>query len=126
MSGHEFLACFGCFAIGIICRGCARTIASYYASSRLHFTETPRGFARAEFTDRDGIRCSIQKSSLATEDCIWLGCNKANPRTCVAGKGWTAVSMPEDYVADTRMHLTRQNVAELLPALHRFVDRGGL
>lgn len=35
--------------------------------------ETARGFSRIEFADYNGEMCSLQKSSLATEDCIWLG-----------------------------------------------------
>ena len=37
--------------------------------------KTERGFLRGEFTDRYGHECSIQESSLATEECIWLGCD---------------------------------------------------
>lgn len=32
---------------------------------------TERGFFRVDFDDRYGERCSIQKSSLATEDAIF-------------------------------------------------------
>jgi hypothetical protein len=35
---------------------------------------TNRGFALVEFTDRNGQACTLQKSSLADEDCVWLGC----------------------------------------------------
>ena len=38
----------------------------------LRFPE--RGFTRADFVDRYQRRCSIQESSIATERCIWLGC----------------------------------------------------
>lgn len=72
---------------------------------------TQRGFARAEFTDRYGNACSIQKSSLATEDAIWLGCDEGRHvgGQCLA-----------------RMHLTQEMVAALLPLLHRFVETGEL
>jgi len=36
---------------------------------------TERGFDYVEFTDRYGQVSSLQKSSIATEDCIWLGIN---------------------------------------------------
>ena len=85
---------------------------------------TERGFARAEFTDLYGVKCSLQKSSLATDDAIWLGCNDADPRQLVYGQGWVPVAMPEEYVANTRMHLSREQVAELLPLLQRFVETG--
>ena len=61
--------------------------------------QTERGFARADFTDRDGAECSIQKSE---EACIWLGVN------------------------NNRMHLTRELTAELLLYLQRFVETGEL
>lgn len=61
-----------------------------------------RGFLKGKFKDRYGVECSIQKSSLATEDCIWLG-----------------------TVVD-RMHLTQEMVAELLPLLQHFVETGEL
>lgn len=64
-----------------------------------------RGFLRGEFTDRYGEKCSIQKSSLASEDCIWLGCNR--PR-------------------GARMHLTREMAADLIPLLQHFVETGDL
>lgn len=99
---------------------------------------TGRGFALAEFVDRNGVKCSLQKSSIATEDAIWLGCDDENPRVMVAGKGWQpvayAVAEPEpdnlvtidakEMLVNTRMHLTREQVAALLPLLQGFVDCG--
>lgn len=35
--------------------------------------ETNRGFSIIEFTDFNKEECSIQKSSLATDHCIWNG-----------------------------------------------------
>ena len=74
---------------------------------------TDRGFAHAEFKDRYDAPCSIQKSSLAFEDCIWLGCDRAKfdqqGRFCGA-----------------RMHLTQEMAAELIPLLQKFVDTGEL
>jgi len=72
-----------------------------------------RGFLRGKFKDRYGEDCSIQKSSLATEDCIWLGCDHETVdkqgRPCGA-----------------RMHLTREMVSDLLPLLQHFVATGDL
>lgn len=90
----------------------------------MNVEHTPRGFGRIEFTDRYGVECSLQKSSLATEDAIWLGCNEANPQTLIPGEGWKPVPMPEEYIANTRMHLTRKQVSELLPHLQKFVETG--
>jgi hypothetical protein len=87
-------------------------------------TYTARGFSKIDFTDHYDVACSLQKSSLATEDAIWLGCNHANPRKLIPGNGWHPVEMPAEYVADTRMHLTREQVARLLPILQHFVATG--
>lgn len=68
------------------------------------------GFARANFIDAGGNHCSIQESSSAGEPRIWLGVDAdlATGRIC------------------TRMHLNREQVAELLPLLQRFVETGDL
>lgn len=89
---------------------------------------TGRGFSIYEFIDRYGVECSVQKSSLAFEDCIWLGANKIGLKEFKAGHGWTAVQLEDTlehhFNANTRMHLTRQQVADLLPILKRFVETG--
>ena len=72
--------------------------------------ETERGFVRGEFVDKYGQRCSIQKSSLATEDCVWLGVD-------VNIKG---------QEVNERMHLTQGMVSALLPFLVQFVTTGEL
>ena len=87
---------------------------------------TKRGFAVLAFRDQHEIHCSIQKSSLANEDCIWLGCDDPDPRSLIPGQGWTKLQMPENYMVNTRMHLTRDQVAALLPVLQYFVDHGDL
>jgi hypothetical protein len=94
---------------------------------------TERGFARQEFTDRNGVECSIQKSSLATEDCIWLGSNEIGlKRFDPNNGGWSDVPLQQDHpfgvthIANTRMHLTRGQVAKLLPLLEKFVSTGEL
>jgi len=87
---------------------------------------TSRGFAKTTFADQHGVECSLQKSSVATEDCIWLGCNDANPRVLIQGAGWVPWPMPKEYVADTRMHLTREQAAFLAERLQRFADTGEL
>lgn len=77
-----------------------------------------RGFARADFKDRNGEACSIQESSLqfveGDEDggpCIWLGQNEGTHHRghCLA-----------------RMHLTRDMAREIAAALLRFADTGQL
>ncbi len=63
--------------------------------------KTNRGFDIIRFTDRNGDKCSIQKSSIATEDCIWLGSEQG-----------------------IRMHLNTAQVAQLLSTLELFIKTG--
>ena len=91
---------------------------------------TPRGFAIHTFTDRNGNKCSLQKSSIATEDCIWIGCDEIGLKRFDPGKGWSNVNLQQDHpngvthIANNRMHLTRLQVEKLLPILDRFVSTG--
>lgn len=91
---------------------------------KMEVTETIRGFKLIKFFDSNWVSCSLQKSGLGGK--IWLGCNDAEPRVIVPGKGWMPIEMPSDYIANTRMHLSREQVAELLPHLQRFVESGDL
>jgi hypothetical protein len=72
------------------------------ARTPLQVTSTERGFAIVEWRDRYDVPCTLQKSSLATEDCIWFG-----------------------TITD-RMHLTQEMVRNLLPLLQRFAETGEL
>ena len=63
-----------------------------------HITE--RGFSILFFWDTNNLECSLQSSSTATEECIWLGFNK------------------------NRMHLNQKQVKKLLPYLKNFVETG--
>jgi hypothetical protein len=92
---------------------------------------TERGFAIYNFEDYSGGECSLQKSSLATEDAIWLGLDDADPvimakDTPEGGTGWVKYPIPETVLLNTRMHLTRTQVKELLPILKKFVQTGEL
>ena len=69
---------------------------------RLETSVNERGFDYISFQDDYQFDCSLQKSSLATEDAIWLG-KKTD-----------------------RMHLTQKQVKVLLPFLKRFVKTGYL
>jgi hypothetical protein len=99
--------------------------------------EPVRGFKRLEFIDRYGVDCSIQRSSLATEDAIWLGVSEADPRILARearalgvdtdqDNGWISYPVPQGVSMNTRMHLTRDQVAALLPTLQRFAETGEL
>lgn len=94
--------------------------------------KTERGFDTLTFTDRYGETCSLQKSSLATEDCIWFGVNE--PKITALAKdvygsdasGWVTISIPEYAHLSARMHLTQEQVRELLPYLIKFAETGEL
>lgn len=101
----------------------------------MEVNKTCRGFGIVEFEDRYGSKCSLQKSSLATEDAIWFGCDDANPiimasqakqhgveteETC----GWVEFPIPKEVSLTTRMHLTQEQVIELLPILQKFAETG--
>jgi len=73
----------------------------------MELIETDRGFKLARFLDINGELCSIQESSLATDDAIWLGIQH------IEGK-------------PARMHLNRQLIIELLPHLTKFLQTGRL
>lgn len=93
--------------------------------------KTNRGFSISEFRDRYNAKCSLQKSSIATEDCIWLGIDDADPKilasqTPEGGNGWVTYDIPDNVLLTTRMHLTRKQVARLLPSLIKFVLTGDL
>jgi hypothetical protein len=68
----------------------------------IKINKTNRGFKVAYFDDLYHQKSSIQESSLATDQAIWLGCQ------------------------GNRMHLNRQMVRELLPYLIYFAIFGRL
>ena len=78
---------------------------------KLQFHSTDRGFVRSDFVDLNGQRCSIQESSLATEDAIWIGCDEGlhTGSKCLA-----------------RMHIDQKMALELIEVLQHFVRNGTL
>lgn len=90
---------------------------------------TDRGFSYIEFEDHYGSGCSLQKSSLATEDAIWLGIDDPNPQIMASkiidgATGWAKYPIPEDVLITTRMHLTIKQVEALIPILQNFLETG--
>ena len=90
--------------------------------------KTQRGFSYSEFKDSYGLECSIQKSSSAMDDYIWFGIDK--PLLTIfedenMGK-YIKTTMPKTFMVDSRMHLNREQVKELLPILQHFVNTGEL
>jgi hypothetical protein len=105
-------------------------------ASEISIRRTLRGFSTGEFDDRYGLECSIQKSSIATEDCIWLGINNAKPEIMASDAirlgidnkgetvGWVPYEVPGEVLMHTRMHLSQENVRSLLPLLIKFAVTG--
>jgi len=98
-------------------------------------SKTERGFSLIKFEDTYGSPCSIQKSSLATADAIWLGIDDPKPQilakeAAVHGihtdktTGWIPYPLSSSLMLTTRMHLTREQVAKLISVLQNFVDTG--
>lgn len=81
----------------------------------MEYKHTSRGFGLWTFQDRYGQPCSLQDSSIATEDCIWLG---VDIRTDLN----TGDPLPDSQ--NFRMHLTREQAAALIPKLQYFVEHG--
>jgi hypothetical protein len=87
------------------------------------FKLTPRGFGTLEFKDRYGEECSLQQSSLASENAIWFGVDEAKPIYEDTAKPFI---LPDNVVVSGRMHLTQDQVIVLLPYLQHFVKTGWL
>ena len=96
---------------------------------------TQRGFGKGKFKDAYGAECSIQKSSLATKDAIWLGIEDAKPQIMCNNAernglvkqgdcGWQPFEIPKDVMLTTTMHLTQREVRQLLPILEKFAKTG--
>lgn len=91
---------------------------------------TERGFAYVEFEDNNGTACNIQKSSLADDDAIWIGAKEIGLKKFTPYQGWEDQDTRGDppygitFVANNRMHLTRWQVAALLPVLQHFAATG--
>lgn len=77
----------------------------------MNVEETDRGFQIVKFNDRNGLACSLQQSSIIGpyEDAddrpgssaVWFGCYESN-----------------------RAHLSREQVAELVPLLQHWLATG--
>lgn len=78
----------------------------------MNIYKTERGFRRADFEDQNGKACSIQESSVATDDLLWLGCDEGLHGAeghCLA-----------------RMHLSRSEAGALASMLRHFELHGYL
>ena len=101
-------------------------------------SHTNRGYNLLSFRDRYDEECTLQESSLATEDAIWLGISEPSAKVPAslaeslgvdAGgqrTGWVDYPLPPEALLNARMHLTREHVRALLPHLIRFARSGFL
>ena len=96
-----------------------------------------RGFQGLNFEDQYNTECSIQKSSAAIYDAIWFGVSQPKPIimasdarklgiTTDKNNGWVDYPIPDEVMISTRMHLTQDQVRQLLPVLQHFADHGEL
>ena len=98
-------------------------------------TKTERGFSYATFADGNDTLCSIQRSSIATQEAIWVGCAKPNAMIMARDAaahgveteqrgGWVPYPIPDAVILDTRMHLTRKQAGQLAVVLAQFAETG--
>lgn len=102
--------------------------------------KTARGFEVNHFKDTYDLDCSIQDSSIATDDRIWLGVHNAPIKIMVKDinafracdivpeganeHSWCTVELPEEALVESRMHLNRKQARELAEELLYFADNG--
>ncbi len=108
-------------------------------------TVTHRGFPIVEFVDAYGKKCSIQCSSAIGDtdegmenpgsSFLWVGLEDAEPKIMcsraaangvepIDNCGWQPFPIPEDVSLNTRMHLSREQVAGLIERLQQWLDDG--
>lgn len=103
----------------------------------MEYCVTHRGFDLYQSVDRNGIEYTIQKSSLATDNYIWLGIDDINPQILATDAykfgidttkttGWIDYPIPNEVLMSSRMHLSRDDVRKMLPILNKFVETGNI
>lgn len=85
--------------------------------------KTERGFGRYIFKDTYDSQCSIQKSSITTEDRIWIGIDDLKLYDNVSGK---SVNKPPDIDAFTRMHINKEQAKAIVEVLNTFIETGNI
>lgn len=88
---------------------------------------TERGFKILKFKDNKGEECTLQESSNIEPE-IWLGLHNAIPQQFIpnGNPSWRDYPLPKNVHNFTRMALTPEMAAMLIPYLQRFVDTGYL
>lgn len=92
------------------------------------------------FLDHYNKKCSLQISSAATAECVWLGIEDAEPRILTTDAirlgvikeedvphnflgepcGWIKYPVPQEVSFTTRMHITREQAKQLALKLLEF------
>lgn len=94
----------------------------------MEIKKTSRNFDYGKFEDINRNQCSLQASSLATDDAIWLGID--DPELVVfendSRGAYIKTVMPRNFSVNARMHLNRDQVALILPRLISFAENGTL
>lgn len=96
---------------------------------------TDRGFDVYKFEDSYGAKCSLQKSSAAFEDKIWIGVDHPDPKIMASDarrlgiktnkrNGWVDYPLPKEVSIITRMHLNKKQARSLVWILIKFVFTG--
>ena len=100
--------------------------------------KTERGFEKLEFKDAYDISCSLQQSSAASFNALWVGVDDPNPVILVTdavrlglptfGKthGWVPYEIPNDVLLHTRMHMNEDQVRGMIAHLQSWLDTGSL
>jgi hypothetical protein len=102
--------------------------------------QTERGFEIVRFADRNGSPCSLQVSSLADyaepgTSAVWLGPEDADPKVMASqakslgiqtaeSTGWVPYPIPKSVLLNTRVHLSRGQVSDLIEYLRSWLDTG--
>jgi hypothetical protein len=77
----------------------------------MKFKTTGRGFGYLEFADDYAQVCTLQHSSNAERECIWLGLSNTGPHM-------------DNKDVNNRMHLNRVQARQIAKKLLRFADTG--
>ncbi len=101
---------------------------------------TNRGFEIIRFTDRSATACHLQQSSLADHmqpgsSAVWIGCDNPEPKVTARdaarlgvatdqSTGWVRYPLPEEVLVNTAVHLDREQVANLIASLTRWLKKG--
>lgn len=110
-------------------------------------SSTHRGFGLVEFQDAYEAECSIQESSAVGNTAeehdrpgssyLWIGVDDPKPQILASQtrelglptaqqNGWVPFVIPEQVQMTTRMHLSREQVQQLIPILEYWLQLGYL